>query len=199
VTPALERHRERAEHDHEGSVLQQCLKFSEAVMPLKRLRIFLDQNGIQYTQQTHMTAYTAAGVASVAHVKGKEMAKAVMVLADEKLVMLVVPATMHIRLKQAKLALKARQIFLASEADFGHVFPDCELGAMPPFGNLYGIPVFVDESLTRDKEIVFNAGNHREIIKMSYADYERTVAPQVINVATHASNEHYEHISEREL
>jgi Ala-tRNA(Pro) deacylase len=169
-------------------------RYLEAVMPLKRLRTFLDQNGIHYTQQSHITAYTAAGVASVAHVKGKEMAKAVMVLADDKLVMLVVPATMHIRLRQAKMALKARQVFLASEADFAHVFPDCEVGAMPPFGNLYGIPVFVDESLTRDKEIVFNAGNHREIIRMSYVDYVRTVAPQVVNIATHTSNEHYDDV-----
>ena len=161
-------------------------------MPLKRLRTFLDQKGVKYIQQTHLTAYTAAGVASVSHVKGKEMAKAVMVLADDKLVMLVVPANTHIRLKQAKSALKARQVFLASEADFAHIFPDCEVGAMPPFGNLYGVPVFVDEALTRDKEIVFNAGNHRETIRMSYAEYERVVEPQIVNVATHTTVAHYE-------
>src|SRR5438105_1742101 len=120
-------------------------------MPLRRLRTFLDQNGVHYTQQIHSPAYTAAGTASVSHVKGKEMAKAVMALADEKLVMLVVPASTHIRFKFAKQALKAQQVLLASEADFAHVFPDCEVGAMPPFGNLYGIPVFVDESLSRDK------------------------------------------------
>jgi Ala-tRNA(Pro) deacylase len=163
-------------------------------MPLSRLKTFLEHNGIQYTQQTHATAYTAAGVASVSHVKGKEMAKAVMVLADDKLVMLVVPANTHIRLKQAKAALKAHQVLLSSEADFAHVFPDCEVGAMPPFGNLYGIPVFVDEALTQDKEIAFNAGNHRELIKMSYAEYERAVQPQTVNVATHTG-----HVYDEEL
>jgi Ala-tRNA(Pro) deacylase len=169
-------------------------------MPLKRLRTFLDQKGIRYTQQIHVTAYTAAGVASVSHVKGKEMAKSVMVLADDKLVMLVVPASTHIRLKQAKAALKAHQVFLASEADFAHIFPDCEVGAMPPFGNLYGVPVFVDESLTHDKEIVFNAGNHREIMKMSYADYERMVTPQVVSVAAHTPHGVYEELTrEREF
>ncbi len=169
-------------------------------MPLKRLRNFLDQNGVRYTQQIHVTAYTAAGVASVAHVKGKEMAKAVMVLADDKLVMFVVPASTHIRLKQAKAVLKVRQVFLASEADFAHIFPDCEVGAMPPFGNLYGVPVFVDETLTHDKEIVFNAGNHREIIKMSYAEYERVVQPKIVYVATHTPHSHYDELmSEREF
>jgi Ala-tRNA(Pro) deacylase len=169
-------------------------------MPLKRLRTFLDQKGIHYTLQTHVTAYTAAGVASVAHVKGKEMAKTVMVLVDDRLIMLVVPASTHIRLKQVKYALKARQVFLASEADFAHVFPDCEVGAMPPFGNLYGVPIFVDEALTRDKEIVFNAGNHREIMKMSYADYARVVTPQVVSVATHTPHGSFEEITrEREF
>jgi Ala-tRNA(Pro) deacylase len=90
--------------------------------------------------------------------------------------------------------LKAHQVFLASEADFAHVFPDCEVGAMPPFGNLYGTPVFVDEALTQDKEIAFNAGNHRELIKMSYAEYERAVQPQTVNVATHTG-----HVYDEEL
>lgn len=163
-------------------------------MPLRRLRTFLDQHGVHYTQQNHSLAYTAAGTASISHVKGKEMAKAVMALADDNLVMLVVPASTHIRLKLAKSALKARQVFLASEADFAHVFPDCEVGAMPPFGNLYGIPVFVDESLTRDKEIAFNAGSHHELIKMAYADYERIVNPKIVNVATRGSGVHIEEI-----
>jgi len=161
-------------------------------MPLRRLKTFLDQNGVHYTQQIHTTAYTAAGVASIAHVRGKEMAKAVIVLADDKLVMLVIPASSHVRLKLVKSALKSHEVVLASEADFAHVFPDCEVGAMPPFGNLYGIPVFVDESLTRDKEISFNAGSHRELIKMKYEDYERVVVPRIVNVATHTNSERVE-------
>jgi Ala-tRNA(Pro) deacylase len=164
----------------------------EVLMPLRRLKTFLDQNGVRYTQQIHTTAYTAAGVASIAHVKGKEMAKAVIVLADDKLVMLVIPASSHLRLKLVKATLRAREVFLASEADFAHVFPDCEVGAMPPFGNLYGIPVFVDESLTRDKEISFNAGTHRELIKMKYEDYERLVVPRIVNVATHTTMQNLE-------
>lgn len=163
-------------------------------MPLRRLKTFLEQKDVRYTQQLHATAYTAAGVASVIHVRGKDMAKAVMVLADDKLVMLVIPASTHLRLRNVKQALRAREVFLASEADFAHIFPDCEVGAMPPFGNLYGIPVFVDESLTKDKEIAFNAGTHREIMKMSYEDYARVVSPRTVNVATQV---HHEAMDER--
>ncbi len=165
-------------------------------MPLRRLKNFLDQNGIRYTQQTHTTAYTAAGVASVSHVKGKEMAKAVMVMADGKLVMLVIPSSTHVKLKLVKLALHAHEVTLASENEFAHVFADCEVGAMPPFGNLYGIPVFVDESLTKDTEIAFNAGNHRELMKLKYADYARAVVPRVAHIATHTAEDRIEEAME---
>ncbi len=161
-------------------------------MPLRRLKTFLDQNGVAYSQQTHTTAYTAAGVASVSHVKGREMAKAVMVMADEKLVMLVIPASTHVRLKMVKNALKAHDVTLAAESDFAHVFADCEVGAMPPFGNLYGIPVFVDEALTKDAEISFNAGTHRELMKMKYDDYARVVQPRVVAIATRTAEERME-------
>ncbi len=161
-------------------------------MPITRLKEVLDKSGVKYALMSHMTAYTAAGVASVAHIRGKEMAKTVMVVADNKLVMLVVPASTHVKVKMVKSALKARDVSLAAEKDFSHVFPDCEVGAMPPFGNLYKVPVYVDESLTRDKEIAFNAGTHRELMKLAYADFERLVKPQIANIATHTTAERIE-------
>ncbi len=165
-------------------------------MPLKRLKEFLDQNKVRYSVQSHMTAYTASGVASAAHVKGREMAKTVMVLADSKLVMLVVPSSTHIKIRMVKTALRAHDVSLASEKDFAHVFPDCEVGAMPPFGNLYGVPVYVDEALTKDKEIAFNAGNHRELMRLRYPDYERVVSPILVNVASHTAGERIEEAME---
>ena len=161
-------------------------------MPLRRLKNFLDTYGVKYSQQVHSTAYTAAAVASISHVKGREMAKSVMVMADDALIMVVIPASTHVKLKMVKHALKAKDVTLAAESEFAHMFPDCEVGAMPPFGNLYGIPVYVDESLTKDTEIAFNAGNHRELMKIKYADYVRLVKPEVVRIATHTAEQNAE-------
>ncbi|MBZ5678420.1 MAG: YbaK/EbsC family protein [Acidobacteriia bacterium] len=133
---------------------------------------------------THSAAYTALEIASLAHIHGDEFAKTVIAKIDGTLVMAVLPASYHVDLSLLKAAAKGKKIALASETDFRDRFPGCETGAMPPFGQLYGMPVFVDESLTRDKEIAFNAGTHQELIRLSYEDFARLVKPNVAQFST---------------
>ena len=152
-------------------------------MPLSKLREFLDQNNVKYLVISHSVAYTAQGIAALAHVPGKELAKTVMVLVDGRLAMAVVPASSRVDLFKLKRYLGAEMVELASETEFCDRFPDCETGAMPPFGNLYGMDVFADESLERDKEIFFNAGTHRELVRMSYTDFRDLVKPALLPLA----------------
>ncbi len=149
-------------------------------MPIKKLRQFLDGHGVKYVVLSHSTAYTAQEVAASAHIRGKELVKTVVVKLDGKMAMAVLPAPYHVDFDFFKEAAGAKSVELANEDDFGSFFPDCELGAMPPFGNLYGMPVFVAAILGEDEEIAFNAGNHRELIQMAYKDFEKLVSPQVI-------------------
>jgi Ala-tRNA(Pro) deacylase len=149
-------------------------------VPLSKLRDFLDSHQIKYLVISHSVAYTAQGIAALTHIPGKELAKTVMVMVDGKLAMAVVPASFRVDLFKLKRYLDADTVELASESEFRDRFPDCETGSMPPFGNLYGMDVFVDESLAEDKEIAFNAGSHRELVRMSYADYHSVVKPVVI-------------------
>lgn len=146
-------------------------------MPATKLREFLDKEGVKYLSITHSLGYTAQEIASLAHIPGRELAKTVMVYLDDKLAMAVLPASFHVSLSRLKEITGAKTVTLATEREFRSAFPDCETGAMPPFGNLYGIPVYVDLSLTFDKDIAFNAGTHRELLKMSYGDFERLVKP----------------------
>jgi len=150
-------------------------------MPLNQLRNFLDQNHIRYVVISHSKAYTAQGIAAVAHISGKELAKTVIVKLDGALGMAVLPASYQVDLTALKKATGVQTADLASEREFKQHFPDCETGAMPPFGNLYGIPVYVDETLTEDKEIAFNAGSHYELIRMAYGDFEKLVNPLVLS------------------
>jgi len=151
-------------------------------MPINRLKEILDGKNIRYVIVSHSTAYTAAAIAAMTHTPGKEIAKSVMVLVEGKLAMVVVPGSKHVDLRALKTALAAKEVSLAHEHQFAHVFPDCEVGAMPPFGNLYDVPVYVDQSLSQDSEIAFNAGSHRELLRMAYSDYHNLVRPQVLNV-----------------
>jgi Ala-tRNA(Pro) deacylase len=151
-------------------------------MALPSLMEYLDRNNVKYVVITHSPAFTAQGVAGMAHIPGKELAKTVMVKLDGKLVMAVVPAMLHVDLAMLKKAAKAGTAAVATEDEFRLRFPECETGAMPPFGNLFGMTVFADESLARDKEIAFNAGSHRELIQMSWEDYKRLVEPKVIRI-----------------
>jgi Ala-tRNA(Pro) deacylase len=137
-----------------------------------RLKTLLDENNVRYTLMTHSPAYTAQAAAATLHVPGKELAKTVVMSAGDNTVLAVLPASYHVDLKRLG-ELVGRTVRLATEAEFISLFPDCELGAMPPFGSLYKLPVYVDESLAADEEIVFNAGTHRDAIRMRFADFER--------------------------
>ncbi len=149
----------------------------------ERLEVYLRENEVSYERQHHARAVTAQEVAATEHVPGKMFAKTVMVLADEKLVMLVLPAPYHVNPEKAAVALGAREVRLADEERFEDVFPDCEVGAMPPFGNLYDVPVCVDRTLSEDETIVFRAGTHTDTMSVEYADFERLVGPTVAEFA----------------
>jgi Ala-tRNA(Pro) deacylase len=152
-------------------------------MSLTRLKEFLDENNVKYVTISHSLAYTAQGIAALTHTPGQELAKTVMLRIDGKLAMAIVPASAHVGLTLLKTAVGAKTVDLAAEADFKNSFPDCETGAMPPFGNLYDIPVFADESLSRDPEIAFNAGTHRELMRLAWNDFQTLVNPRLIRIA----------------
>ena len=146
----------------------------------KRTKEFLDSQGVQYEVIEHTPAYTAQEVAAVTHISGYEIAKVVIVKVGERFVMVVLPASTRLDLSALQKVLESEEHpRLAGEKEFGSLFPDCELGAEPPFGNLYDLPVVVAQSLSEDEQIAFNAGNHREVIRMSYSDYARLVQPRV--------------------
>jgi len=150
-------------------------------MPIKKVRKFLDENGVKYVIISHSPTYTAQEIATSSHIPGKELAKTVMFRKDEKMAMAVLPAPHKIDFCKLKQKLSVNSAELASEDEFKYMFPDCAIGAMPPFGNLYDLEVYVDESLTEDKEIAFNAGTHTELIKLAYSDFARLVKPIVLN------------------
>jgi Ala-tRNA(Pro) deacylase len=158
-------------------------------MPAQKLKRFLDENGIRYVAIQHSPAFTAQEVAASAHIPGRELAKTVMVKLDGTMAMIVLPATKKIDLDQLELVAGVHAASLSSERDFQIMFPDCEPGAMPPFGNLYGMRVFVDELLALDEQIAFNAGTHAELIQMAFEDFRRlanpTVAPLAWRVKAH--------------
>lgn len=153
-------------------------------MPIRKLREFLDDNQIKYVVITHSMAYTSQGVAASAHISGNELAKTVMLKKDGVLCMAVLPASKHVDIRAFAKHTNSRDVWLASERDFKDRFPDCEIGAMPPFGNLYGVPVYVEPLLSQDKEIAFNAGSHLELVQLAYSDFERLVQPTVVDFAT---------------
>ena len=149
-------------------------------MPVKRLKEFLDSHYIKYVTISHSRAFTAQETATSAHIPGKELAKTVMVKIDGKMAMAVLPASSKVDFDLLKKATGSATIEIANEKEFKDLFPDCEIGAMPPFGNLYGMEVFVTKSLTEHREIAFNAGSHRELVKLAYKDFEQLVKPKVI-------------------
>lgn len=149
-------------------------------MPLNKLTNYLDENGKKYVVVKHAPAYTAQEVAASAHVPGKDMAKTVIVKVDGDLKMVVLPSTYNVDFDSIKDKLGASEVELATEEEFENLFPDCELGAMPPFGKLYEMDTLVAKALTEDEEIAFNAGTHKELVKMGYRDYEELADPQII-------------------
>jgi Ala-tRNA(Pro) deacylase len=149
-------------------------------MPVRRLKEFLDSQNVKYVTLSHSPAYTAQEIAASAHIPGKELAKTVVVRLEGKMAMAVLPASYQVDFDLLKQAAGVNQAELASEREFKDLFPECEVGAMPPFGNLYGMEVFVAESLAEDEEIAFNAGSHKELIRLSYKDFERLVQPKAM-------------------
>jgi len=153
-------------------------------MPVERLRQYLQDHHVKYVTIKHRPAFTAQEIAATAHLRGKELAKAVVVKLDGTFAMAVLPAPDKVSASRLKEATGAKEVELASESEFGELFPCCEVGAMPPFGNLWGMPVFVDCRLCEDEQIAFNAGSHTELLRLSYADYERLVKPTIAELST---------------
>ena len=152
-------------------------------MPARKLKEFLDSQGVTYVTIPHPQAITAQEIAASAHIPGREMAKTVMVLVDGRMAMAVLPAYSRLDLEALREAAGAEKVEIAGEEEFKELFPDCEPGAMPPFGNLYGMHVFLAESLAEDDEIAFNAGTHTELIRIPYADFARLVHPKIAKLA----------------
>lgn len=148
-------------------------------MPNKALKEFLDNHHVKYMSINHSPGYTAQEIAAAAHISGKQMAKTVIVKIGNQFAMVVLPASEHVNFTVLK-EFAGKNVDLAKESDFKGKFPECEVGAMPPFGNLYGMPVYVSNHLGDFDQIVFNGGTHSELIKLAYRDFERLVHPEVI-------------------
>ena len=151
-------------------------------MALASLKKYLDQHSVQYIVISHSVAYTAQGIAALTHIPGRKLAKTVIVKIDGKPAMAVVPASFRVDLRLMEKATRAKTVEVASEQEFKGLFPECEIGAMPPFGNLYGLDVFADQSLAKDENIAFNAGSHRELIRLAWKDFARLVKPQMVQL-----------------
>jgi Ala-tRNA(Pro) deacylase len=150
---------------------------------LGKLQEYLDLSGVPYTHTAHPLAYTAREVACAEHVAPQEVAKVVIVLAEGEYRMLVIPASKAVDFQEVRDALGSNTARLATETELSRLFPDCELGAMPPFGNLYNMRVLMDAGLLADEKIVFNAGTHRDVIHMGQEDFRRLVKPEVVHLA----------------
>ena len=152
-------------------------------MPLAKLKEYLESHQVTYSLIPHAPTFTAQTTAQAAHVPGTELAKTVMVKVDGRMAMAVLPASMHVDFDQLKTSVAAKEVLLAVEGDFQDIFAGCEVGAMPPFGNLYDLAVFVEQSLAEDEEIAFNAGTHTELMRLSYADFAELVKPTIVRFA----------------
>lgn len=149
----------------------------------ERMEQYLRENGVGFEVKTHSQAFTMQEVAAALHVPGRQVAKVVMVTADGNLVMLVLAAPDRLDFAKVRGMLAARRVSLAEEQEFAGVFPDCETGAMPPFGNQYELATYVDQALAQEGDIVFRIGTHRETLKVAYADYARLAKPMVADFA----------------
>lgn len=149
-------------------------------MACAKLQEYLDSNHVRYVSVKHSPAFTAQEIAATAHIPGKDVAKTVVVKMDGEMAMVVLPAPRMVRMNHLKAETGAQKVELASEEEFKGRFPDCEVGAMPPFGNLYEMDTFVEGTLAEAHEIAFNAGTHTELIRMAYADYHKLVRPKIL-------------------
>lgn len=151
-------------------------------MPAKKIKDFLAQNKVHYLSVTHPEAYATREISHLSNISEQAFAKSVLIHAGNKTLMVVLPASERIEFEVLKKILHENNVALVPEDAFLALFPDCEVGAMPPFGNLYNIQVYVDKTLSKNKEIAFNAGNHSELIKMNYQDFEKLVKPILITM-----------------
>lgn len=152
-------------------------------MPVQKLKEYLDRRQVKYVRIIHSAAFTAQEVAASAHIPGRELAKPVMIKVGGQMAMAVLPASFRVDMSLLRHALGTTDVELSTEAEFRDMFPGCETGAMPPFGNLFDMTTYVAESLTEDEEIAFNAGSHTELIQMAYTDFERLVQPQMLHMS----------------
>jgi Ala-tRNA(Pro) deacylase len=156
----------------------------EGTMPSQKLKKYLDENKIKYISINHSSVFTSQEIAASAHIPGEELAKTVIIKADDKMAMAVLPASYKISFEYLKSILDADDVRLAYEQEFMDKFPDCEVGAMPPFGNLYGLEVYMSESLSAAEEIAFNACSHTELIRMNLKDFINLVRPKVVKFSS---------------
>jgi Ala-tRNA(Pro) deacylase len=149
----------------------------------ERLQEYLTEHGVSFEVEQHGVAYTAQQLAAAEHVSGKRVAKVVVAIADGKTVMLVLPASSQVDFDRVRAVLGAGEVRLAKEEEFASTFPDCEVGSMPPFGNLYGVPVYMETGLARMEEITFPVGRHTESMRIRFEDFRRLVEPEVVDFA----------------
>jgi Ala-tRNA(Pro) deacylase len=148
---------------------------------------FLDRSGVQYKISLHASVFTAQRMAAVEHEHGRYVAKPVIIKADGRYLMCVLPASHHVDLAKLKSHLAVKTAELAQESEIAELFPDCDVGAEPPFGNLYALPILMDKALEKDDHILFQAGTHEEAIRMSMADYRQLVRPTVLDFSYRVS------------
>jgi len=149
------------------------------------LQDYLDQLGIPYRISVHATAYTSQDLAAREHVPGKQVVKSVVVRVDGRLYLCALPATHRIDLERLREQLNATEVVIEEEHKLQEIFPDCELGAGPPIGKLYGLPTLMDLSLMQDEQVTFQAGNHTTAVTMSFRDYRRAADPEIANFGRH--------------
>jgi len=156
-------------------------------MPLlEKLHVFLEENHAEYTHTVHSLAYTAREVASAEHLPAREVAKTVVIHGNNGYHMLVLPATKLVDFQEVRMALGFTHARMVPETELTRLFPDCELGAMPPVGNLYGMPVYLDSGMAAEEMITFNAGTHRDVVHMRTAEFRRLVRPTLVSLAREA-------------
>ncbi|HVV68373.1 MAG TPA: YbaK/EbsC family protein [Gammaproteobacteria bacterium] len=147
-----------------------------------KLKHFLDENHVKYRTIDHTVAFTAQETAEMAHIPGKELAKTVIVKIDGKMAMVIEPANIKLNLQWMEKLLGAKKVELATEREFREWFPECEIGAMPPMGNLFNMDVYMDDKLSEDENIAFNAGTHTDLVEMRYKDFEKLVKPKMLHM-----------------
>jgi len=149
---------------------------------LRKLKEVLDQAKISYEVYNHPRAFTCQEIAATQHITGRAMAKVVILKVDGSYLMAVVPSNRLVSFENVKISLGAKEVALATEKQFAALFPECEIGAMPPFGNLFGIPVYLDPALEKFESIYFNAGNHLQTVRIRYKDLKSLVKPEIANL-----------------